>query len=515
MTDLQPIHIAVMQPPGYVHSLGLIDPARYLRWQLRRLGATVTIGKNRLREDALNLVLGAHLGFPPEWRQRHACLFLNLEQTGEGGAALPPEYLKLLRGSAVVDYDSANVAAYADDPQDVPIIPFGHAPYLQDAPGTETALALEDRPIDLLFFGSVNPRRQALFKRLEAAGVNVTLFDHPLYGAERDAYIRQAKAVLNCSHYDSGRFEQVRVAHALSLGTPVVAERSDRARPGAAFEQAVDWVRDAEWESFFQNVYGTPRWFADARAKLAHFALCDPIEPYAELLAFAGGYQQVHRTMAPAHAWRPTLLNLGSGKDYRPGWLNVDVVARTEPDLLLDLGRPVALPLHTRSIGGTPLVIEPGQFERIRADNVFEHVPDLPMLLTQLLGLLKLGGELEVEVPYERAPTAWQDPTHLRALNENSWLYVTDWFWYLGWFEHRFEIAQSAWLDTALRPCDQAGAAFMQVLLRKVETTPRERTVARTMQPDFGGLPDDRVDVRVDAVCDPATVPLACEQLPA
>ena len=54
------------------------------------------------------------------------------------------------------------------------------------------------------------------------------------------------------------------------------------------------------------------------------------------------------------------------------------------------------------------------------------------------LALLKDGGRFEIEVPYERALTAWQDPTHVRAMNEKSWLYYTDWFWYLGWFEHRF-----------------------------------------------------------------------------
>jgi hypothetical protein len=76
-------------------------------------------------------------------------------------------------------------------------------------------------------------------------------------------------------------------------------------------------------------------------------------------------------------------------------------------------------------------------------------------------------------------------------MNEMSWTYYTEWFWYLGWFEHRFEIARSSWLDTQTRPCPKEQAAFMKVTLRKVATTPFERTVARTMQPDFGGIGDD------------------------
>jgi len=77
-------------------------------------------------------------------------------------------------------------------------------------------------------------------------------------------------------------------------------------------------------------------------------------------------------------------------------------------------------------------------------------------------------------------------------MNENSWLYYTDWFWYLGWFEHRFQPTASGWLDLALKPCAKEQAAFMKLVLKKVETTPAERTQARTFQPELR-LPDDAV----------------------
>src|ERR1700756_5887573 len=78
MSQLPAIHLAIMQPAGYVHSLGFLDQARYFRHQFRRLGATVTMAKNRLREDAVNFVFGAHLGFPADWQERHARIFLHL-----------------------------------------------------------------------------------------------------------------------------------------------------------------------------------------------------------------------------------------------------------------------------------------------------------------------------------------------------------------------------------------------------------------------------------------------------
>jgi len=60
-------------------------------------------------------------------------------------------------------------------------------------------------------------------------------------------------------------------------------------------------------------------------------------------------------------------------------------------------------------------------------------------------------------------------------------------------FEYRFELTRSSWLDAKLQPCEQNQAAFMRVTLRKIATTPRERTVARTMRADFGGLESDEL----------------------
>lgn len=504
---LPSVNLTIVQPTGYVHSLGFLDQARFFRHQFRRMGAEVTISKNRLREDAVNFVFGAHLGFPAELRRRHACVFVNLEQLGDGGAAVRPEYLALLHGGAVVDYDASNVVAYASDPADVPVVPFLHAPYLDDG----QAAPLEERPIELLFFGSMNPRRQAFVQRVEACGVQVSFLDQPLYGAERDLFVRQARAVLNCHFYGTSRFEQARAFQCLSLGTPVISERTPHTRAPAAFDDAVFWIDEGSIERFFVETFRSARFADAARAKLDAFRRHDPIEAYADALAFASGYLRGWQQTCTPGPWRPDRLNLGSGRDYRPGWLNVDVVARTEPDLVLDLSRPLALPAVLPGARGGDVLLEADSFERVHASNVLEHVADLPGLMTTVLALLREGGEMEIEVPYERAPTAWQDPTHLRAMNENSWLYYTDWFWYLGWFEHRFELAASQWLDMNHAPASREQAAFMSVVLRKVATTPGERTLARTLQADFGGIdhdvPQDPAQaVAAAALAEPATL---------
>lgn len=489
-----PLHLAIIQPPGYVHSLGFLDQARYFRYQFRRLGHEVTIAKNRLREDAVNFVFGAHLGFPSDWNDRHVCLFVNLEQLGQGGSRQSAAYLDLLRSHAVVEYDAANIPVYRSGATDVPLVNFLHAPYL----AATAPVPLEDRPIDLLFFGSINDRRRRLFDRIEATGIQISMFDHPLYGPERDHFIRLSKAVLNCHFYDSARFEQSRAFSCLSLGTPVISERTADTRPPAAYEDAIFWFDAARPERVFADTFGQRDFFDVAQAKLAAFARADALADYASLLTFALDHARTWRARRPASVWRPTRINLGSGKDYRPGWLNIDILERAQPDLVLDLGQQQAWPLEAIGSRGARIELAEASIDHVYANNVLEHVPDLPCLMTNILGLLREGGEFEIEVPYEHAPTAWQDPTHLRALNEQSWQYYTGWFWYLGWFEHRFEVARFQWLDLKLAPCEQPQAAFMRVVLRKIPTTPHERTIARTMQANFGGLDSDDVDEPTD-----------------
>ncbi len=482
-----PIHLCIVQPPGYVHSMALLDAALYFRHQLRGLGAEVSVAKNRLRHDAVNLIFGAHLGFSSEMIRTFCCVFVNLEQLGDGGSALPAEYLESLRNVPVIDYDAGNVAAYSRDSNGVPLISFGYAPYLGSM--AQEAAPLDKRPIDLLFFGSMNPRRKRIIERIERTGRTVAAFDGPVYGPERDAVIVQARAVLNCHYYDSARFEQVRAFQVLSLGTPMVSERMKGINPGSGFEDCVSWFDDDTLEAFFRDEFAGPGFLDRARAQLRRFQSVDPGREYARVIEFARDVYRAGKGFRAAQPCNPQRrLHIGSGKDYRTGWLNVDVLETAQPDVLLDLSLPQTLPLTLESPVWGRVSLRAGASELIYANNVLEHIRDLPTFMTNCLDLLQVGGAMVIEVPYESSLGAWQDPTHVRAMNENSWLYYTDWFWYLGWLAHRFRIRESHWLDVHCKRCEKVSAAFMHVTLEKVQTTIAERMVARTMRADFGGL---------------------------
>ncbi len=484
MTSLPPVHLCIQQPAGYVHSLGLLDQARYFRWQFRRLGANVTLAKNRLRRDAVNFVFGAHLGFDAAQRERQACVFVNLEQLGEGGARVPADYLALLASSAVVDYDAANIAAYTAQVDDVPVVPLLHAPYLKPA----EPIPLEERPIDLLFIGSMNERRRAWLDRIEALGHSVAMFDGPLYGPERDQFIMQAKVVVNAHFYEASRFEQARVAHCLSLGTPVVSERTLQTQPHAAFEDCVFWLEGDQLEQFFAEDFGTPAFFDLARAALQRFEQADPAEAYADLLAFAAGFAGEHHKRRAAAPWQPELIHFGAGSAYRAGWLNIDAEGAAQPDLVHDVSQPLALPQQPRTAHHGVVNVVEGGAARVHASALPSETRGFDAMLDNALRLLGTGGELHFEWTPDGATATGRSPT--RGLHDAVLKACSDQYWQLGWFEHRFEMTQCLFFDTAGRECAREQAARVRVVLCKVEASLRERTLARTQHAELY-LPDD------------------------
>lgn len=186
----------------------------------------------------------------------------------------------------------------------------------------------------------------------------------------------------------------------------------------------------------------------------------------------------------------PTTLNLGSGKDFRADALNVDIDASWHPDAVLDLGvvkvgaTGISVPTHRF---GEALLL-PNSFDTIIANDVLEHVTNLVVLMTNCLALLRTDGLFRISVPYDLSFGAWQDPTHVRTFNDRSWLYYTEWFWYLGWREARFVIESSEHrlspLGLELRDRNVTAEEIartpravdsMSVVLRKIDPTPEDR----------------------------------------
>lgn len=81
--------------------------------------------------------------------------------------------------------------------------------------------ATDARDIDVLFFGAMNQKREAMLSGIGAIGVNITIVTAD--EAELDAFVLRAKIVLNL-HFYNGLLETSRVMHAISLKALVISE---------------------------------------------------------------------------------------------------------------------------------------------------------------------------------------------------------------------------------------------------------------------------------------------------
>ncbi|HUN24800.1 MAG TPA: methyltransferase domain-containing protein [Steroidobacteraceae bacterium] len=428
-------HVVHVRPPGYVHTEALTELAECVYFGLRRLGAPAFYRAPPDR-PVRQIIIGAHLlserGFAA--LPSDAILY-NSEQIEPDSVWLKGAYRDALRAHPVWDYSAENVRRLRTlGIEQVRHVPLGYVPEL-----ARIAPAVEE--IDVLFYGSINERRRYILDTLRARGLKVVaLFG--TYGEERDRSIASAKVVLNVHYHEAKIFEIVRAAYLFTNAKAVVAEcDSDTsleedlrdAMCAIPYARLVDACSELVHDSAARQALG----------ERAHrvFALRREEDILGRSLELAQPNPPASATAAFAAAPRlPATLHIGSGKDFRPDCFNVDIDPAWGPDGVLDIASPVLIgsSLETERFGTITLREE--AFERATAFDLLEHIGDLPAAMTNVLRLLKPHGTFEILVPYDLSHGAWQDPTHVRAFNERSWLYYTDWHWYLGWIDARFDV---------------------------------------------------------------------------
>ena len=197
----------------------------------------------------------------------------------------------------------------------------------------------------------------------------------------------------------------------------------------------------------------------------------------------------------------PLQLNIGSGAKFKDNYLNLDIDRGFAPDIVFDLNQPLLIngmrQFDTERFGH--ITLHANSFASITALDVLEHLHNLTIAMSSCLELLRVGGLMHIFVPYDLSLGAWQDPTHVRAFNENSWQYYCEWFWRLGWTKARFARQK---LSMVLSPYGQGlqrqgysmeklartprAVEHMQVALEKVRLSQEDRQTLAQCRP---GLP--------------------------
>lgn len=216
----QRYNICLVEPQNYIHSGAFYEIADLLLYALRELGHEAAVTKNGVDPAARNILIGVHLLNPSMAAQMPPdTIVLNTEQLGGTPASWNQNILEWFsRGFTLWDYSDANVTRLGE---------FGVKRVEKLQLGYQKELCCitpqEEQDVDVLFYGSINPRRQTVLSDLESRGLRVKAL-YSVYGAERDAWIARSRIVLNLHFYETQIFEIVRAFYLMTNGIPTAAE---------------------------------------------------------------------------------------------------------------------------------------------------------------------------------------------------------------------------------------------------------------------------------------------------
>lgn len=225
------VSVGTVTPPGNPHVAAFREVVLTVEAALRDLGHTVVPPQQRAVGEPL-ILFGSHL-VPSGRPLPTGTILYNLEQVSPDAPWLTPSVLDLARRHTVWDYSLENVAAWKARGIDAVHVPIGYHSVITNIPRRPEA----EKTVDVLFYGSMNPRRAQVISALRDAGLAVnTAFG--VYGAQRDALIERAKVVLNLHFYSAQVFEIVRCSHLLANHVPVVSETP----VASEFADAIAWA---------------------------------------------------------------------------------------------------------------------------------------------------------------------------------------------------------------------------------------------------------------------------------
>jgi hypothetical protein len=204
----------LVKPEGYIHSEAFREVATGFYYALN-----VPMAIDPKTHYSAPLVFGAHLTDGEIIKLPADAVIYQTEQidTLTGNAWMTNHYLQMLREHEVWDYSHLNVQRLKGFGIEAKYVPIGYCPSMGNIELDQ------EKKIDVLFYGSLNIRRERILNDLKKTGLNIfTLFGK--YGAERDKYIAQSKLVLNLHYYQAAIFEIIRCSHLFANKVCVVSE---------------------------------------------------------------------------------------------------------------------------------------------------------------------------------------------------------------------------------------------------------------------------------------------------
>src|SRR3990167_1740087 len=105
-----------------------------------------------------------------------------------------------------------------------------------------------------------------------------------------------------------------------------------------------------------------------------------------------------------------SIIHLGCGPQKKPGALGVDINKNIKADIIHDLNK-------------FPYPFEKNRFDKIIAENILEHLDDIPKVMEELHRICKNGAKLFITTGHFSGIDAFTDPTHKHFFTSRTFDY--------------------------------------------------------------------------------------------
>tara|TARA_B100000674_G_scaffold496226_1_gene525807 strand:- start:4335 stop:6785 length:2451 start_codon:yes stop_codon:yes gene_type:complete len=466
------VNICIAKIPGYSHTEAFRELSERIEAECMRQKIPCSISNNWQIKADTNFVLGAHLE-PEKYKNLDIdrTILFNLERLASlQRNETTKKYIELLQQYRYIDFSSENSEYCSQKSLHQPI--YLYRPWHEKAwARTQNEI---DKEWDACLIGSITPRRQKLAEALNNEGIK-TICAFNCYASERDEILSKSQIALNVHAYeDSKAAEILRLAYYISNNLNIVSENS-------TFETGEERVSlNLEQYAYEDLIDGVKKKLKSIKNIKLNNAKKKEIAE-----AALNCHGENHKaSIKKTDVFRPTTLNIGCGLDWNQDAINIDIEKTGVEDITLDISASwdqISKFYETKRFG--MIYLGEKSFDIIKASCVLEHVKDLTNTLRNISKLLKPGGWLYLRYPHQDSLGAWQDPTHVRGMNEHLMKYLYEWSDYINLENSKLKPKWISFVQedstSKINKRDKERIGFIEAVLIKEESVSRGKINAQ------------------------------------
>ena len=218
------------------------DIAESLECVFKKRNVTVNMTHSIDKDDSNLWILFGVNELPPSTLLPQNYIVYQLEQISvEGNKWLTEKYVEIMKGAKQVwDYSLRNVNKLSlGGVKNVLHVPISYSDNLEAVDCTK--IPDSEKDIDILFMGSISPRRKELLERLKTIeGAKIMIADGGLWGEERLGLMKRSKIVINIHYYGADSLlEMARLSVLLANHCFIISETGGDASMDKKLEKGV------------------------------------------------------------------------------------------------------------------------------------------------------------------------------------------------------------------------------------------------------------------------------------